>query len=96
MALMNLTVVPMGTKTTSISQYVKKFHSLLKQENATFTLTDMGTIIEGDAPSLFALAQKIHLLPFDNGILRVLTSLTIDDRRDKSVQLGDKIKSVQN
>ena len=35
-------------------------------------------------------------MPFNKGIDRVCTNLRIDDRRDKSRKMNDKLKSVQN
>ncbi len=96
MALMQLSVVPMGTGSTSISEYVAEFQNELSIHASSFTLTDMGTIIEGDAEELLALAAKIHQLPFQKGVQRVLTQITLDDRRDKKVRLGDKVQSVQD
>ena len=34
-------------------------------------------------------------MPFNKGIDRVCTNLRIDDRRDKSRKMNDKLKSVQ-
>lgn len=39
--------------------------------------------------------QAIHELPFDKGLNRVCTNIRIDDRRDKSRKMNDKLKSVQ-
>jgi uncharacterized protein YqgV (UPF0045/DUF77 family) len=55
----------------------------------------MGTLIHGHAARLLKVAQVLHELPFDQGVNRVVTHITIDDRRDKEVHLGDKVKSVK-
>ena len=55
----------------------------------------MGTLIHGHAARLLKVAQALHELPFDQGVNRVVTHITIDDRRDKEVHLGDKVKSVK-
>ncbi len=94
MALMEISVVPVGTLTPSIGDYIAEVVKTLEQEKAKFKLTDMGTIIEGEPTDLFALAQKLHETPFKKGILRVITTIEIDDRRDKKVGLEDKVKSV--
>lgn len=44
----------------------------------------------------FEVIQAIHELPFDKGLDRVCTNIRIDDRRDKSRKMNDKLKSVQN
>ena len=94
MALMQLTVVPMGDS-LSVGDFVADFQRQLALEDAKFSLNDMGTIIEGEAGELLALAAKIHQMPFAKGVMRVLTQISIDDRRDKKVRLGDKVKFVQ-
>ena len=55
----------------------------------------MNTLIEGDLKDLLRI-QAIHELPFDKGLDRVCTNIRIDDRRDKSRKMNDKLKSVQN
>jgi uncharacterized protein (TIGR00106 family) len=95
MALMQLTVTPLGTQSTSVGEYVAEFQEALKQQKIPHTLTDMGTIIEGSADELLQIAARIHELPFNKGAKRVVTQIVMDDRRDKHVSLGDKIASVQ-
>lgn len=95
MALMEITVVPIGTSTTSIGDYIAEIEKELDQEEVGHKLTDMGTIIEGESDKLFVIAAKLHKVPFRKGIQRVLTTITIDDRRDKEVKLGNKIASVE-
>lgn len=94
MALMQITVLPMGTKTPSIGDYIADVVRILNQENKNYKLTDMGTILEGDTKELFELAATLHETPFKKGIMRVVTTIEIDDRRDKTVHISDKVASV--
>lgn len=94
MALMQLTVIPLGTGSTSAGRYVAEISKALDQEGAAYTLTDMGTIIQGDTVELLALAARLHELPFRHQVKRVVTHIVLDDRRDKEVVLGDKVSSV--
>jgi len=94
MALMQLTVVPMGDS-VSVGEFVADFQRQLALEGVKYSLNDMGTIIEGEAGELLSLAARLHQMPFAKGVMRVLTQISIDDRRDKQVRLGDKVKSVQ-
>ena len=93
MALMQLTMVPLG-EGVSVGSYVADIQRRLQEEGATFKLTDMATLIEGDPKYLLDLLAKIYETPFTNGAVRVVTNITIDDRRDKSVGIGDKIEAV--
>jgi uncharacterized protein YqgV (UPF0045/DUF77 family) len=55
----------------------------------------MGTNVEGDLNDLFKIALKMHLIPFKKGAQRVLTTLKIDDRRDKKGTLEGRKRAVQ-
>ena len=93
MALLQLTMVPMG-EGVSVGNYVAEIQKRLEEERAVFHLEDMGTVIEGDIESLLKLLGKIYETPFEQGAVRVVTSILIDDRRDKDIHIGDKKLAV--
>ena len=95
MAILEISVVPIGTGGTSLSAYVADCLRLLKKEKVRYELSSMGTNIEGDLKDLFKIAFKMHQIPFGKGALRVLTTLKIDDRRDKKGTLKGKKMAVQ-
>lgn len=95
MALLQLTMIPIG-EGISVGSYVAEIQESLEKEGATFQLNDMGTLIEGEVQELLTLLGKIYEIPFDNGTLRMISQIVIDDRRDKEIHIGDKIKSVTN
>ncbi|MDA8163845.1 MAG: MTH1187 family thiamine-binding protein [Desulfobacteraceae bacterium] len=95
MALMQLTIIPMGTGSPSVGDYVADVQKALEKEGASFKLADMGTIVEGEPAALLTLAARLHELPFGRGLQRVVTQISLDDRRDKQVGLGDKTASVR-
>ena len=95
MAIMEISVVPLGLGNPSVGDYVAQVIKYLQTEGIPHELTDMGTVIHGHAARLLKVAQVLHELPFERGVMRVVTHITIDDRRDKDVHLGDKIKSVK-
>ena len=68
-----------------------------KQEEADikYELTAMGTIIEGDLGRLLNLVRKMHEAVIDAGVARVLTTVKVDDRRDKPSSMGGKVASVE-
>ena len=47
MAILEISVVPIGTKETSLSSYVADCIRILKKEKVHYELTSMGTNIEG-------------------------------------------------
>jgi uncharacterized protein (TIGR00106 family) len=95
MAIMQIIVMPRVSEGTSVSVYVAEIHKYLKTQKLPHQLHDMGTLIEGKTGQLWALAKKLHELPFQKGTKRVYTIIHVDDRRDKKVSLGDKVKSVK-
>jgi len=95
MAIMQLTIIPLGTRTPSVGQYLADIAQALRGEGFPHEITDVGTIIEGDPTELLALAARLHALPFARGVERVVTQMVLDERRDKDVKLGDKTAAVQ-
>ena len=96
MALIELSINPLGTKTPSVSQYVARAVEILRGEkDIKYELTPMGTIIEGDLGQLLTLVQKMHEAVFDAGVTRVVTMIKIDDRRDKTSSLSSKMESLR-
>jgi uncharacterized protein (TIGR00106 family) len=96
MPILEISVVPIGTKDTSLSSYVADCIRILKKKRVHYELTSMGTNIEGDLKDLIKIAIEMHGVPFKKGAQRVLTTLKIDDRRDKKGTLAGKKKAVQS
>ena len=100
MAIVDVVVIPVGTEGPSVSKYIAEIQTKLKeyknQGKIDYQLTPMNTLIEGDLKDLFEVVQAIHELPFDKGLDRVCTNIRIDDRRDKTRKMNDKLKSVEN
>jgi len=94
MALMHLTIIPLGTDSASLGEYIAEIQDVIEKSGYPYKLTDMGTIIEGSSKELLTLAAQLSESPFNQGIHRVLTQINLDDRRDKKVALGEKVASV--
>ena len=95
MAIMDIGIIPLGTETPSVSKYIATALKVLENEkNINYELTAMGTIIEGDLPRLLNLAQKMHDSVFSAGARRVVTTIKIDDRRDKIATMDSKVEAV--
>ena len=88
-------VFPFGTATPSLSRYIAACLDTVKQaQDITYQITAMGTIIQGPLDRVLELAQKMHEVPFTMGVKRVVTSINIDDRRDKLITIESKVKAV--
>jgi uncharacterized protein (TIGR00106 family) len=95
MVISQLSIAPVG-ENISLSKYVKIVLNVLRKNNIKFKTNDMATVIETEnLDILFDVVKKAHNEVINSGAKRVITELKIDDRRDKNIKLGDKIKSVQ-
>ncbi|WP_282938878.1 MTH1187 family thiamine-binding protein [Paenibacillus sp. RC67] len=96
MAIVEFTIIPIGTATPSLSQYVADIQEVLEQasEPIHYEMTSMSTIIEGELDDLMVVIRRLHEVPFNHGAQRVSTAIKIDDRRDKAASMEQKMKSV--
>ena len=96
MAVAEISIVPLGTETPSISKYVARTVKVLQQEkDIKYEITAMGTIIEGDLDKILTVAKKMHEEVFAEGVARVLTVIKIDDPRDKALSMKGKVDSLR-
>lgn len=95
MPVMEISVVPVGSG-VSLSRYVSECARVVRStKNIKFDITAMGTIVEADnLEILFSLVKKIHKRIFRLGVLRIVTNISIDDRKDKQLTIKGKIKSL--
>lgn len=91
---MQITVLPMATGETSLSDYIVDIQEFLQKKDVECEINDMGTIINGTPSVLFRLAEELHARPFQQGVKRVITQIAIDERRDKVQDLGEKKGAV--
>jgi len=90
-----VSIVPVGTGDTGLSRYIAGCLEVLEgRKDISYRLTPMGTIIEGPLEKVLEVILKMHEVPFNKGVSRVVTFLKIDDRRDKSSTMAGKIESV--
>src|SRR5512134_3372702 len=95
MAVVFLTITPIGTGTPSVSRWVAGVEQILRATKLKHQLTAMGTIIEGDLDEILSVVRRMHEHPFAEGAVRVSTLLKIDDRRDKEHTIAGKMASVE-
>ncbi len=96
MAVVELSIVPIGVESTSLSSYVAAAVKVLKSASLDYQLTAMGTIISGDLDEILKTIRLMHESCFSSGAKRVLTQIKIDDRRDKAGNPAQKVKSVMD
>ena len=95
MAIAEISIIPMGTKEPSVSKYVARAVKVLQREkDMKYEITSMGTIIEGDLDKILMVVKKMHEETFADGVARVITTIKIDDRRDKASSMNKKVNSL--
>ncbi len=96
MAVVEVSVVPLGTGSPSVSSHVARALQTLQGEtDIEYQSTAMGTIIEGDLSRVLAAVQKMHETAFNDDVQRVVTTIRIDDRRDKPLSMQGKLSSLE-
>ncbi|MEM0027359.1 MAG: MTH1187 family thiamine-binding protein [Ignisphaera sp.] len=94
--LVELRVVPVGTKTTSLSGYVAKVIELIKSRGYNYFLSPMGTSIEVKTfDDIAKLLEDITNMLRSEGVQRIVIDIAIDARFDKDAHLESKIRSVE-
>ena len=95
MAIMSISVVPVGTGSASVSHYVAEMVKLVRASGLRFQLTPMATVVEGELEELLRLAGQLHRLPLRMGAPRVVTTIKLDERTDKPMTMEGKLRSVE-
>jgi len=95
MIIAELSIVPIGDD-VSVSKYVKVFLEELNNSNLKYEVGAMCTTVEAkNLEELFDVVEKAHEKVMDMGVNRAITSIKIDDRRDKETSIASKIEAVR-
>jgi len=95
-AIVAVSIAPIGTGETSVSRYVAAAEKVLREyPNLRYRLDPMFTTIEGDLREIFECIIRMHDAVAAMGAGRISSVIKIDDRRDKTATMEDKIKAVE-
>jgi len=94
LAIAEINIIPLGTPGPGVADYIADAVRLLKRRGVSFEVTAMGTIIEADVDQILELAREMHEVTFGKGVRRVVTTITIDDRRDREASARHKVEAV--
>ena len=95
MAIMAISVTPIGTGSTSVGGFVADALRVIEGSGLRYELNAMHTVVEGDLAALMALVPEIHAALFAKGARRLSTVIKVDDRRDAPSTIDAKVRSVR-
>ncbi len=94
MPIVEISVVPVGTGSASVSHYIRAALEVVKKSGLSYSVNPMGTCIQGDWDEIFKTLRNIHDTLAAMGCVRLVTTVKIDDRRDKSQSMDEKVTKV--
>lgn len=94
MPIAEISVVPLGTETTGVSSYVRAALKIIEENDLEYEVGPMGTSVEGELDAIFAVVKAIHEELAKMGCNRIVTTLRIDDRRDKFQTMAGKKAAI--
>lgn len=94
MAIAELTVLPIGTETTSVSSYVRAALKVIEKNGLVYEVGPMGTCVQGEMDEIFSVVKAIHEQLATMGCMRMLTTIRIDDRRDRRQTMAAKVAAA--
>ena len=96
MAIVAVSVAPLGTKSTSLSAYVAEAEKVLRADGRVkYKLGPMFTTLQGSLEDCLDVVRMMHESVFTSGATRVSTVIKIDDRRDTEADMAKKVRSVE-
>jgi len=95
--LAELEVIPIGTASASLSTLLAQVAKLIDQSGLDYRVGSMGTVVEGDWDRIMQLAKQCHQAALQSTV-RVMTTIRIDDRKDKpgTGRIVQKVASLES
>jgi uncharacterized protein (TIGR00106 family) len=91
--LVEFSIVPIG-KGSSIGDEIAKVLKIVDQSGLPYKVNPMGTVVEGKWDEVMGLIKKCHNAVMRSGE-RVVTTISIDDRKRKPNRIEEKVRSVE-
>jgi uncharacterized protein (TIGR00106 family) len=91
--LVELSIVPIGVG-SSIGDQLANVLKIIDASGLPYKINPMGTVIEGEWDEIMKLIKKCHMAVMKTGE-RVLTTIIIDDRKEKSNRIEEKVRSIE-
>ena len=95
MVIVEFNVIPLGVG-VSVSKFLVPALRELEKRKVKYEITPMCTIFEArNVDEALNIVGAAHEAIFDADVKRVVTTIRIDDRRDKEGSMQEKVKSLK-
>ncbi|MCL4343575.1 MAG: MTH1187 family thiamine-binding protein [Thaumarchaeota archaeon] len=93
--IVEIAVDPIGTSSTEAGNIIVEAVKTIKNMGVKFQVCPMGTCIElENTDELGRVITAVHDAVYKAGVKRIVTTVRIDDRRDKDETMEYKVKRV--
>ncbi len=94
-AIIEVQVLPLGTCSPGVSKYIKEAIRVLEEEGVKYFISPMATAFEcEDLNRGLEIVRKMHERVLSK-VDRVVTVVRIDQRKDKDLNMEEKIEKVK-
>jgi uncharacterized protein (TIGR00106 family) len=91
--LVEFSVIPIGSS-SSIGDQIAEVLRIVDASGLPYKINPMGTVVEGDWDEIVKLIKKCHKKVMTSED-RVVTTISIDDRKGKPNRIDEKVKSIE-
>ena len=90
---MEFSIIPIGMG-SSVGKNIAEVLKIVDASGLPYKLNPMGTVVEGEWDELMKLIKKCHKAVMKSGE-RVVTTISIDDRKGKPDRIEGKVRSIE-
>lgn len=91
--LAEFSIIPIGVG-SSVGNQLADVLKIVDASGLPYKVNPMGTVVEGKWDEVMELIKKCHSAAMKSGE-RVLTTIAIDDRKEKPDRIEEKVKSIE-
>ncbi|MEW6068872.1 MAG: MTH1187 family thiamine-binding protein [Nitrospirota bacterium] len=91
--LAEFSIIPLGVG-SSIGDQLAEVLKIVDASGIPYKVNPMGTVVEGEWDEIMKLVKKCHQVIMKSGD-RVITTISIDDRKGKPNRIDEKVKSIE-
>jgi len=91
--LVEFSILPIGSS-SSIGDQIAEVLRIVDASGLPYKINPMGTVVEGEWDEIVKLIKKCHKKVM-TGEDRVVTTISIDDRKGKPNRIDEKVKSIE-